>query len=148
MNPCLDGTCLLHLQGWRLSQTRLCLLPASGIIFHKTELFYFLSNQFRINCTVICALVLGYYLVNFYYFQVYLRTIFFFAFLLSFIWFTSCLAETYHTTFDFREGRSHLVSGCHTQYVAGGFALLLVVECTEIPFVRWLFCNIFRMDEI
>jgi len=63
----------------------------------------------------------------FIFFQVYLWLIFF-SLPLSFVWSISCLAETNHTTFDFAEGESELVSVFNVEYGAGGFALIFLVE--------------------
>lgn len=55
------------------------------------------------------------------------------------IWFTSCLAETNRTPFDFAEGESELVSGYNTEYASGGFALIILAEYTRILFISILF---------
>jgi NADH-ubiquinone oxidoreductase chain 1 len=62
---------------------------------------------------------------------------------LSFIWFSSCLAETNRTPFDFAEGESELVSGFNVEYGGGGFALIFLAEYASILFIRLLFCIIF-----
>nr|URX52824.1 NADH dehydrogenase subunit 1 [Cryptotermes chacoensis] len=87
-------------------------------------------------------LICGYNLVDFYYFQFYLWLIFF-TFPLSLVWFTSCLAETNRTPFDFAEGESELVSGFNIEYGAGGFALIFLAEYASILFMSLLFCVIF-----
>nr|UAM92188.1 NADH dehydrogenase subunit 1 [Geosesarma faustum] len=65
------------------------------------------------------------------------------AFPLSMVWFSSCLAETNRTPFDFSEGESELVSGFNTEYGAGGFALIFMAEYTSILFMSILFCIFF-----
>ena len=61
----------------------------------------------------------------------------------SLVWFTSCLAETNRTPFDFAEGESELVSGYNTEYRRGGFALIILAEYTRILFISFLFAIIF-----
>nr|AVN67496.1 NADH dehydrogenase subunit 1 [Panchlora nivea] len=87
-------------------------------------------------------LVGSYNLLNFYYFQNYLWMLFL-AFPLSMVWFTSCLAETNRTPFDFAEGESELVSGFNVEYSSGGFALIFLAEYASILFMSLLFCVIF-----
>jgi NADH:ubiquinone oxidoreductase subunit H len=63
--------------------------------------------------------ICGCNLVDFYHFQYCL--LIFFKFLLCFVWFISCLAETKHTAFQFAEGGSELVSSFNIEYGAGTF---------------------------
>nr|YP_009317887.1 NADH dehydrogenase subunit 1 [Orisarma neglectum]AOY41447.1 NADH dehydrogenase subunit 1 [Orisarma neglectum] len=65
------------------------------------------------------------------------------AFPLSMVWFSSCLAETNRTPFDFAEGESELVSGFNTEYGAGGFALIFMAEYASILFMSVLFVIFF-----
>ena len=58
-------------------------------------------------------------------------------------WFSSCLAETNRTPFDFAEGESELVSGFNVEYRSGGFALIFMAEYTRIMFISILFCVMF-----
>lgn len=62
---------------------------------------------------------------------------------LRLVWFSSCLAETNRTPFDFAEGESELVSGFNTEYRRGGFALIFIAEYARILFMRVLFVIIF-----
>nr|YP_010155131.1 NADH dehydrogenase subunit 1 [Oregonia gracilis]QQX28749.1 NADH dehydrogenase subunit 1 [Oregonia gracilis] len=62
---------------------------------------------------------------------------------LSLVWFSSCLAETNRTPFDFAEGESELVSGFNTEYSSGGFALIFMAEYASILFMSVLFVIIF-----
>nr|AVN68023.1 NADH dehydrogenase subunit 1 [Tryonicus mackerrasae] len=88
------------------------------------------------------VLVGSYNLIDFYYYQFYLW-LFFFTIPLSLVWFTSCLAETNRTPFDFAEGESELVSGFNVEYSAGGFALIFLAEYASILFMAMLFCVLF-----
>nr|YP_010952838.1 NADH dehydrogenase subunit 1 [Tetraloides nigrifrons]WMQ53258.1 NADH dehydrogenase subunit 1 [Tetraloides nigrifrons] len=67
----------------------------------------------------------------------------FIAIPLSLIWFSSCLAETNRTPFDFAEGESELVSGFNTEYGSGGFALIFMAEYASILFMSMLFVVVF-----
>jgi NADH-ubiquinone oxidoreductase chain 1 len=58
-------------------------------------------------------------------------------------WFTSLLAETNRTPFDFAEGESELVSGFNVEYRSGGFALLFLAEYARIIFIRFILSFIF-----
>nr|AVN68095.1 NADH dehydrogenase subunit 1 [Blattella lituricollis] len=87
-------------------------------------------------------LVGSYNLFLFYSFQFYIWFIFI-TFPLALVWFTSCLAETNRTPFDFAEGESELVSGFNVEYSSGGFALIFLAEYASILFMSMLFCILF-----
>nr|YP_009424540.1 NADH dehydrogenase subunit 1 [Chlorotocus crassicornis]ASU92686.1 NADH dehydrogenase subunit 1 [Chlorotocus crassicornis] len=70
------------------------------------------------------------------------------AFPLALLWFTSCLAETNRTPFDFAEGESELVSGFNTEYSSGGFALIFMAEYGSILFMSVLFSIIFLGSDL
>nr|YP_010835936.1 NADH dehydrogenase subunit 1 [Cunedda sp. 1 SJ-2023a]WGC89455.1 NADH dehydrogenase subunit 1 [Cunedda sp. 1 SJ-2023a] len=58
-------------------------------------------------------------------------------------WFSSFLAESNRTPFDFSEGESELVSGFNVEYGGGGFALLFISEYSSIIFMSLITCLIF-----
>nr|WGO57911.1 NADH dehydrogenase subunit 1 [Cyrtonotula longialata] len=92
-------------------------------------------------------LINSYNLIDFYYYQNYLWLIFM-TLPLSLVWFTSCLAETNRTPFDFAEGESELVSGFNVEYSSGSFALIFLAEYASILFMSMLFCVIFLGSDI
>nr|YP_004935644.1 NADH dehydrogenase subunit 1 [Alloeorhynchus bakeri]ADI75231.1 NADH dehydrogenase subunit 1 [Alloeorhynchus bakeri] len=53
-------------------------------------------------------------------------------------WFSSCLAETNRSPFDFAEGESELVSGFNVEYSSGGFAFIFLSEYMNIIFMSML----------
>lgn len=67
---------------------------------------------------------------------------------LGIMWFSSCLAETNRTPFDFAEGESELVSGFNVEYRRGGFALIFLAEYARILFIRMLFVVLFLGSNI
>nr|AIW06315.1 NADH dehydrogenase subunit 1 [Delias pasithoe parthenope] len=58
---------------------------------------------------------------------------------LSMCMFSSMLAETNRTPFDFAEGESELVSGFNVEYSSGGFALIFLAEYSSILFMSMMF---------
>lgn len=87
-------------------------------------------------------LILRYNFFNFTYLQEYCWFIVY-LFPLGLVWFSSSLAETNRTPFDFAEGESELVSGFNVEYRRGGFALIFLAEYARILFIRILFSLIF-----
>nr|YP_010511706.1 NADH dehydrogenase subunit 1 [Palaeoagraecia brunnea]UXL83030.1 NADH dehydrogenase subunit 1 [Palaeoagraecia brunnea] len=87
-------------------------------------------------------LVDSYCLFDFMKYQLYVWFVFI-SFPLMLAWFSSCLAETNRTPFDFAEGESELVSGFNVEYSGGGFALIFLAEYASILFMSMLFCVMF-----
>lgn len=96
-------------------------------------------------------LIGNYNIMNFYYYQSNLWFVVL-LFPLALVWFSSCLAETNRTPFDFAEGESELVSGFNVEYRRGGFALIFLAEYARILFISILFsviflgCNIYEIS--
>nr|YP_009737785.1 NADH dehydrogenase subunit 1 [Amesia sanguiflua]QHW07365.1 NADH dehydrogenase subunit 1 [Amesia sanguiflua] len=67
----------------------------------------------------------------------------FLMFPISISWFSSSLAETNRTPFDFAEGESELVSGFNVEYSSGGFALIFMAEYASILFMSLFFSLLF-----
>nr|AIW64776.1 NADH dehydrogenase subunit 1 [Pielomastax soochowensis] len=87
-------------------------------------------------------LVGSYSLMDFVYYQVYCWFIFI-SLPLFFCCYSSCLAETNRTPFDFAEGESELVSGFNVEYGSGGFTLIFLAEYTSIIFMSMLMSLMF-----
>nr|YP_010947292.1 NADH dehydrogenase subunit 1 [Promustilia yajiangensis]WGO62295.1 NADH dehydrogenase subunit 1 [Promustilia yajiangensis] len=66
-----------------------------------------------------------------------------FMFPLCLCWFSSMLAETNRTPFDFAEGESELVSGFNVEYSSGGFALIFLAEYSSILFMSLLYVIVY-----
>nr|AVN67816.1 NADH dehydrogenase subunit 1 [Ischnoptera bilunata] len=92
-------------------------------------------------------LISSYNLTYFYLYQSYIWLVYM-TFPLALVWFTSCLAETNRTPFDFAEGESELVSGFNVEYSSGGFALIFLAEYASILFMSMLFCVLFLGGDV
>nr|AII02367.1 NADH dehydrogenase subunit 1 [Phyllonorycter froelichiella] len=82
--------------------------------------------------------IMDFNLMNFNLYQDYIWLILI-MFPLSMIWFSSALAETNRTPFDFAEGESELVSGFNVEYSSGGFALIFLAEYSSILFMSMIY---------
>nr|UGS80541.1 NADH dehydrogenase subunit 1 [Teliapsocus conterminus] len=92
-----------------------------------------------LNMLILCG---SYSLMDFYFFQN-LCWFIFISFPLFKLLFTSMLAETNRTPFDFAEGESELVSGFNVEYSSGGFALIFLAEYSSIMFMSMIVSTIF-----
>uniref|UniRef100_UPI0031F4693D NADH dehydrogenase subunit 1 n=1 Tax=Taiwanaptera montana TaxID=3135762 RepID=UPI0031F4693D len=63
-------------------------------------------------------------------------------------WFSSCLAETNRSPFDFAEGESELVSGFNVEYSGGGFAFIFLAEYMNIIFMSVLSILLFMGADV
>lgn len=97
-----------------------------------------------LNILVLCG---RYRFISFFLFQNYIWFIFVSLPLFK-MFFSSILAETNRTPFDFAEGESELVSGFNVEYRRGGFALIFLAEYGRILFIGvivgviFLGCNV------
>nr|AQT38608.1 NADH dehydrogenase subunit 1 [Megathymus yuccae yuccae] len=87
-------------------------------------------------------MILDFNLIKFNIYQL-LIWFFFLMFPLSLCLFSSILAETNRTPFDFAEGESELVSGFNIEYSSGGFALIFLAEYSSILFMSLLFTLVY-----
>nr|UXR12270.1 NADH dehydrogenase subunit 1 [Theretra clotho] len=88
------------------------------------------------------VLIMDFNLLSFFYYQKMIWMVFLMI-PLSLMWFSSMLAETNRTPFDFAEGESELVSGFNIEYSSGGFALIFLAEYSSILFMSILFIIIY-----
>nr|YP_009258827.1 NADH dehydrogenase subunit 1 [Aneurus sublobatus]AFI54692.1 NADH dehydrogenase subunit 1 [Aneurus sublobatus] len=72
----------------------------------------------------------------------------FFSLPLFFCWFSSCLAETNRSPFDFAEGESELVSGFNTEYGGVGFVFIFLSEYMNIIFMSFITTLIFLGGDV
>lgn len=123
--------------GWS-SNSRYALI--GGLRAVAQTISYEVSMSFIFfNIFILCG---RYSLLDFYFFQDFCWFILL-RFPLFKMIFTSILAETNRTPFDFAEGESELVSGFNIEYGRGGFALIFLAEYARIIFIRIIISVIF-----
>nr|YP_009485759.1 NADH dehydrogenase subunit 1 [Reduvius gregoryi]AVZ00895.1 NADH dehydrogenase subunit 1 [Reduvius gregoryi] len=103
-----------------------------------------ISYEVSMALILICLLIFifGFNFIDFMKYQGFIWFLFF-SLPLFFCWFSSCLAETNRSPFDFVEGESELVSGFNVEYSSGGFAFIFLSEYMNIIFMSLLSCIIF-----
>lgn len=95
-------------------------------------------------------LVFSFNLIDFILFQEYIWFLFL-SFPLFLCWFSSCLAETNRSPFDFAEGERELVSGFNVEYRSGRFAYIFLSEYINIIFISiltvvlFIGCNLYSI---
>nr|QDI94023.1 NADH dehydrogenase subunit 1 [Tuxedo flavicollis] len=103
-----------------------------------------ISYEVSMALIIICMMiyVFSYNLIDFMYYQLNIWFLFI-SLPLFFCWFSSCLAETNRSPFDFAEGESELVSGFNVEYSSGGFAYIFLAEYSNIIFMSLITCIFF-----
>nr|UGS80359.1 NADH dehydrogenase subunit 1 [Kaestneriella sp. KaspPE] len=103
-----------------------------------------ISYEVSLAFIFLCVLILlgSYSLMDFFFYQKYCWYLFL-SFPLFKLLFTSMLAETNRTPFDFAEGESELVSGFNIEYSSGGFALIFLAEYSSILLMSFLITLVF-----
>nr|UPL66062.1 NADH dehydrogenase subunit 1 [Cyrtorhinus sp.] len=111
-----------------------CIRAVAQTISYEVSMALILINLF--------IYIYSYNFINFMIFQSNVWFIFF-SIPLFMCWFSSCLAETNRSPFDFAEGESELVSGFNVEYSSGGFAFIFLAEYSNIIFMSLLSCIVF-----
>nr|YP_009946933.1 NADH dehydrogenase subunit 1 [Stenopsyche angustata]QOH91251.1 NADH dehydrogenase subunit 1 [Stenopsyche angustata] len=131
------GVYLLMISGWS-SNSNYSLLGMMRSI--SQTISYEVSMLLLLLSSVMLVMDLNMFKYNLY--QNYVWFLFI-MFPLSMCVFSSLLAETNRTPYDFAEGESELVSGFNIEYAGGGFALIFLSEYMMIMFMSLLFSIIF-----
>nr|YP_010586393.1 NADH dehydrogenase subunit 1 [Molannodes epaphos]UZZ44181.1 NADH dehydrogenase subunit 1 [Molannodes epaphos] len=131
------GVYLIFMAGWSSNSNYAMLGGLRGV----AQVISYEVSLFLIFLSVI-ILVMSY---NFLMMSVYQEVIWFLFILfpLSLCLFSSMLAETNRSPFDFAEGESELVSGFNVEYGSGGFAAIFLAEYSMILFMSMLFSLMF-----
>nr|YP_007889839.1 NADH dehydrogenase subunit 1 [Paphnutius ruficeps]AEG64534.1 NADH dehydrogenase subunit 1 [Paphnutius ruficeps] len=87
-------------------------------------------------------LIDSYNILDFYYYQDFVWFLFL-SLPIALCWFSSSLAETNRTPFDFAEGESELVSGFNVEYSGGGFSFIFLSEYSSIIFMSLIYVIVF-----
>nr|YP_010586380.1 NADH dehydrogenase subunit 1 [Molanna truncata]UZZ44168.1 NADH dehydrogenase subunit 1 [Molanna truncata] len=131
------GVYLIFLAGWSSNSNYAMLGSLRGV----AQVVSYEVSLFLIFLSMI-VLIMSY---NFMELNIFQKNIWFLFILfpLSFCLFSSMLAETNRSPFDFAEGESELVSGFNVEYSSGGFALFFLAEYSMILFMSMLFTLFF-----
>nr|YP_010586653.1 NADH dehydrogenase subunit 1 [Wormaldia unispina]UZZ44467.1 NADH dehydrogenase subunit 1 [Wormaldia unispina] len=131
------GVYMLMIAGWS-SNSNYSMLGSLRAIAQSVS--YEVSMVMIMLSSVI--LIMSFNFLEYYFNQEYLWFLLI-MFPLSLILFSSMLAETNRTPFDFAEGESELVSGFNIEYGGGGFALIFLAEYSSIMFMSSIFSIMF-----
>nr|QOL10519.1 NADH dehydrogenase subunit 1 [Pieris naganum] len=127
------GVYILLMAGWS-SNSNYSML--GGLRAVAQTISYEVSLALILGSSLI--LIMDFNMLSFKIFQVNIWFLFL-MFPLSMCMFSSMLAETNRTPFDFAEGESELVSGFNIEYSSGGFALIFLAEYSSILFMSMMF---------
>nr|ADE18221.1 NADH dehydrogenase subunit 1 [Bombyx mandarina] len=126
------GVYMVMIAGWS-SNSNYALLGslrsvAQTISYEVSMALIFMSSILLIMC------------FDIYFFYLYQEMIWFMFIMIPLFlcFFSSLLAETNRTPFDFAEGESELVSGFNIEYSSGGFALIFLAEYSSILFMSMI----------
>nr|QNE86009.1 NADH dehydrogenase subunit 1 [Molanna angustata] len=131
------GVYLIFLAGWSSNSNYAMLGSLRGV----AQVVSYEVSLFLIFLSMI-ILIMSY---NFMDLEIFQKNVWFLFILfpLSLCLFSSMLAETNRSPFDFAEGESELVSGFNVEYSSGGFALFFLAEYSMILFMSMLFSLFF-----
>nr|YP_009467176.1 NADH dehydrogenase subunit 1 [Bombyx lemeepauli]ARB51937.1 NADH dehydrogenase subunit 1 [Bombyx lemeepauli] len=126
------GVYMVMIAGWS-SNSNYSLLGglrsvAQTISYEVSMALIFMSSILLIMC------------FDIYFFSLYQELVWFMFIMIPLFlcFFSSLLAETNRTPFDFAEGESELVSGFNVEYSSGGFALIFLAEYSSILFMSMI----------